>query len=199
MGETIGRVTRRQSRLHAVETDAGPVEADVFVLCLGPGSARFAQSAGFRLPIQPMKGYSLTVPAAAGTAALTRSVTDFDNKIVFAPLNSGGRAVVRVAGIAELIGDDLALDPKRLGLLRQTAEATLSLDWSNGAQPWAGLRPMTPTGRPIIARSPLANLYVNAGHGALGWTLAGGSAQLCAELIDGNESSPLLKHLRWER
>lgn len=185
LGTTIEAAMVERGRLRAVRTDCGAIEADVFVLCLAQGSVRLARSAGFRLPVQPMKGYSLTLATAVDTQPLRRSVTDFDNKIVYAPLRQGNRTAVRVAGIADLVGGDMALDERRLAGVRRAADAFLALDRSCGDQPWAGLRPMTPDGRPIIGPSPVAGLFLNTGHGALGWTLACGSAQLVADLIDG--------------
>lgn len=189
LGTTIEAATVEHGGLRAIQTDQGVVEADAFVLCLAQGSVRLARSAGFRLPVQPMKGYSLTMATAADTRPLQRSVTDFDNKIVYAPLRQGNRTVVRVAGIADLVGGDVALDQRRLATVRRAADAFLALDLSGGDQPWAGLRPMTPDGRPIISPSPIEGLFLNTGHGALGWTLACGSAQLAADLIDGAPTS----------
>lgn len=182
---TIEAATVERGRLRAIRTDRGAVEADAFVLCLAQGSVHLARSAGFRLGLQPMKGYSLTVPTAADTPPLRRSVTDFDNKIVYAPLRQGNRTLVRVAGIADLVGGDVTLDRGRLDTVRHAADAFLALDRSGDDRPWTGFRPMTPDGRPIIGPAPVEGLFLNTGHGALGWTLACGSAQLSAELIDG--------------
>ena len=189
LGTTIEAAMVERGRLRAIRTDQGAVEADAFVLCLAQGSSRLARSAGFRLPVQPMKGYSLTVATAADTLPLRRSVTDFDNKIVYAPLRQGNRTTVRVAGIADLVGGDMALDQRRLATVRRAADAFLALDPSGDDRPWAGLRPMTPDGRPIIGPSPVARLFLNTGHGALGWTLACGSARLAADLIDGTPTA----------
>ena len=185
LGTTIEAARVERGRLRAIRTDQGAVEADAFVLCLAQGSVRLAHSAGFRLPVQPMKGYSLTVATAGDTRPLRRSVTDFDNKIVYAPLRQGNRSAVRVAGIADLVGGDTALDQRRLATVRRAADAFLALDPSGGDRPWAGFRPMTPDGRPIVGPSPVEGLFLNTGHGALGWTLACGSARLAADLIDG--------------
>src|SRR6202041_2010420 len=101
------------TRSRAVRTSKDQLEADAFVLCMASGSARFARSAKFTLPIQPMKGYSLTLRSRGRSQHLTRSVTDFDNKVVFAPLRQDDAAMVRIAGVADLVGPDLRLDEPR--------------------------------------------------------------------------------------
>lgn len=185
MGTQVRRPILSDGRLRAVATDAGEIAADLFVLSFGPESQRFARGAGFRLPIYPMKGYSITARPAAGAAALNHSVTDFDRKMAYAPLQQGGADVVRATGGADLIGLDRGLDAKRLALFTRHASEMLALDLDSDVSPWAGLRPSTPDGRPIIGPSPLRGLFLNTGHGSLGWTLACGAARLAAELIDG--------------
>jgi D-amino-acid dehydrogenase len=177
------------TRSRAVRTSKDQLEADAFVLCMASGSARFARSAKFTLPIQPMKGYSLTLRSRGRSQHLTLSVTDFDNKVVFAPLRQDDAAMVRIAGVADLVGPDLRLDEQRLSSIRRAARTVLDIDPSPDDQPWAGLRPATPDSRPLIGASPLENLFVNTGHGGLGWTLACGSARLTAELLDGAPTS----------
>jgi D-amino-acid dehydrogenase len=189
MDETIEKPVVEGRRLRAVRTSKDQLEADAFVLCMASGSARFARSAKFTLPIQPMKGYSLTLRSRGRSQHLTRSVTDFDNKVVFAPLRQDDAAMVRIAGVADLVGPDLRLDEQRLSSIRRAARTVLDIDPSPDDQPWAGLRPATPDSRPLIGASPLENLFVNTGHGGLGWTLACGSARLTAELLDGAPTS----------
>jgi D-amino-acid dehydrogenase len=106
--------------------------------------------------------------------------------VVYAPLRSNGADVIRVAGIADLVGFDYAIDKDRLATLMRHAAETLSLDLESEVQPWAGLRPATPDSRPIVGWSPVRNLFLNAGHGALGWTLACGSARLAAQIISND-------------
>ncbi len=163
-------------RMRGVKTPDGVIEADVFVLANGAEASRLARGLGLRLPVLPMKGYSITVPGGANLAC---SVTDYDKKLVFAPLAQG----VRIAGMADLVGYDSRIDPARMDKLIALSRA--ALDWPEGAdvQPWTGLRPATPDGHPIISWSPLPNLFLNIGHGALGWTLACGSARLAREMI----------------
>jgi D-amino-acid dehydrogenase len=172
--------------LRAVSAGDRQIEADCFVLALGAKSGGFARMAGFSLPLYPLKGSSITVPLAAGsTAAPQVSITDLSRKIVYARLGDQ----LRVAGRVELVGMDRRI-PERA--IRELTLGTLALfpacgDLSDPARlsPWTGFRPATPTGMPIIGVSPVSNLYLNVGHGALGWTLACGSAAILSDRIAG--------------
>lgn len=171
-------------RVLGVRTADGECHADKTVLAAGVGSAVIARRAGIHLPIYPLKGHSLTMDYSDRARAIVSSVTDFDNKILFAPV--GNR--LRAAGFIDMVGYDSTVDARRLMQLRQALDSTLpGLASPNGAVPWAGLRPATPTSLPIISRSSLENLYFNVGHGALGWTLACGSASLVTSLVQGIE------------
>jgi len=175
----------RDGRLVAVRAGAAEIAADHFVLCFGTGSAGFARACGFRLPIQPMKGYSLTLRPRSPAGELRHSVTDADRKIVFAPLERDDGQVIRVAGIADLVGDNRRIVPQRLAAIRTGAAEALDVDPASDREGWTGLRPATPDSRPIIGPSPIPGLLLNTGHGALGWTLACGSARLATELLLG--------------
>jgi len=185
--EVSGLVTRG-GRVAAVSTAAGLLQADAFVVALGSASAKLARSQGLYLPVYPLKGYSLTV--AANDRAPRVNVTDASRKVVFARI--GQR--LRVAGMAELVGDDLSIPASRT---RSLVEAAQHLFGDCGdmsrCEPWAGLRPATPTGLPIIGAHPKGppNLLFNTGHGALGFTLAFGSAQRVAALLRAPRSRAL--------
>lgn len=167
-------------RVRAVVTEERPLRADAYVLAAGDGVAALGRSAGIDLPVLPLKGYSITVRPERGAVLPRASVTDVRRKVVFAPL--GDR--VRVAGFVEIGNDDRSIPPARIGALLEAAREVLGYAVIDGdLQPWAGLRPATPSGRPIIGRTPLANLFLNVGHGALGWTLAGGSARLLCDVV----------------
>jgi len=181
--QVIGPV-RSGNRLVAVETDKGEVEADSFVLCMGAPSRGFAKRCGFYLPLYPLKGYSITLTPASAAVSLRHSVTDFERKLVFAPLAASGRPTNRIAGIADLESDDAAIDARRVEILRRASAELLGIDAAGDVQAWCGLRPQTPDSRPIVGWSPLQGLFINSGHGMLGWTLACGSARLTADLID---------------
>jgi D-amino-acid dehydrogenase len=180
--DVIGPV-RSGGRLVAVDTDKGQVQADHFVLCMGIASRAFARACGFYLPIYPLKGYSITLTPAPGARVLRHSVTDMERKLVFAPLARDGGTEIRVAGIADLEGD-ARIDTGRVDILRRASAELLGIDAAGDVKPWCGLRPMTPDSRPIIGWSPLDGLFINSGHGMLGWTLACGSARLTADMID---------------
>jgi D-amino-acid dehydrogenase len=135
------------------------------------------------LPVYPLKGYSITVDVAPEAhAAPTVSVTDSARKVVFARIGSR----LRVAGMAELSGYDSAIDPAQIASLKASAQTVFPESSTFGSlSPWAGMRPATPTGLPVIgthARGP-DNLLFNTGHGALGFTLAFGSAQRISRMI----------------
>ena len=176
LGAPLGALRREGDRLVAVQVGDEWIEADSFVAALGSDVAAFARRLGARIPVYPLKGYSLTyeLPEADGLAPQV-SVTDAKRKVVFARL--GNR--LRVAGLAELAGYDTRIEARRVAQLERDARAVFPLACSaRDAQPWAGLRPATPTGVPILgtlAGAP-GNLLFNAGHGALGFTLAAGSA-----------------------
>ena len=126
---------------------------------------------------------------AEAARALRHSVTDIERKLVFAPLAQDGQPAVRVAGIADLESNDVRIDHGRVDILRRASTELLGIDAAGDVQPWCGLRPMTPDSRPIIGPSPLEGLFINSGHGMLGWTLACGSARLAADLIDRKPQS----------
>ncbi len=179
----VHRLVRKADRVSHAETANGRLEADAFVLALGCGSRALAQPLGLSLPIYPLKGYSFTADVGhSATVAPSVSVTDAGRKVVFARL--GHR--LRVAGMVELVGDDLAVPARRIEQLQQCARAWWPgmADWTP-RHTWAGLRPATPTGLPLLGRHSRGpkNLLLNTGHGALGFTLAFGSAQRVAALL----------------
>ncbi|WP_394787232.1 D-amino acid dehydrogenase [Rhodoferax sp.] len=185
LGDEVTGVVRQGARLQAVQTRAGPLQADQFVLALGSASAAFARPLGLRLPVYPLKGYSITldIPGASSTAP-TVSVTDAARKVVFARIGSR----LRVAGMAELVGQNTAISPERIQQLREATRALFpECNLDGELNPWTGMRPATPTGLPLVgrhARGP-ENLLLNTGHGALGFTLAFGTAQRLADALLG--------------
>ena len=173
-------------RIRAVRTPHGLIEADLFVLAAGCDSAALAKTVGIRLPIYPMKGYSITLPATPGSP--TVSITDTQAKIVFCRLQDQ----VRIAGMAEIGRADDAIDARRIDSLMSAARTCLpaAADWRDDPNAWTGLRPMTPDSRPIVGATPIANLFLNCGHGMLGWTLACGSAELTAAVMVEERRTP---------
>lgn len=168
----------RGGKVAAARTSEGDVAADAFVMALGTASNRLGRQLGAYLPVYPLKGYSITVDVDPSPGAAPRvNVTDSARKVVFARIGSR----LRVAGMAELVGHDASIPATRIETL---AEATRAVFPRAGRleslHPWTGMRPATPTGVPIIGRLPGAaprNMLFNTGHGALGFTLAFGSAQ----------------------
>jgi len=158
------------------------LKADQFVAAAGSFTAPMLRQLGIRLNIYPMKGYSATLPVAGWNNAPTMPILDHDLKTGMTRL--GDR--IRLAGTAEFAGFDLRPNPPRTANLLR-AFRSLFPDYPGTAEPllWNGLRPMCPDGRPILGRSPLANLYLNTGHGPLGWTLSCGSARALADLMAG--------------
>ena len=165
--------------------DGSVIGADAIVVALGSYSPLLLEQLGYRLPVYPAKGYSITVPLRQGDVAPTVSLTDDGRKLVFSRL--GER--LRVAGTAEFNGYDQSINVARCrALVRRTEEVFPSLRERSGVELWAGLRPATPGNVPIIARLGSSNLWVNTGHGTLGWTLACGSARLMADQIAGRRA-----------
>ncbi len=169
-------------RVAAVATDRGRFEADAYVLALGTGSPAVGRTAGLRLPIYPIKGYTISIPAAGGAATPSVGLIDEDNLVSFSRL--GDR--LRIGGKAELAGDDDSYRPADFGGLLRTARGLFpeAGDYDRPER-YACLRPVTPGGPPILGLTRHANLYLNAGHGMLGWTMACGSARVLADLIAG--------------
>jgi len=172
-------------RVEAVVTQGGKLEAESYVLAAGNTSPALLATVGLTLPMYPVKGYSITVPAAKWTRPLGVPLVDFEHKTVLTPL--GER--LRIAGTAEFNGFDITLNPRRGASILRHA---LALVPTLGAQVdvtkmehWAGLRPMTADGPPVLGVTPLQNLFLNTGHGPLGWTLAAGSGRVVADLMAG--------------
>jgi len=173
--------------VHGVRAGLGDISADAVILAAGLASRALAATAGVALPIYPLKGYSLTAPIREGDRPPEVSVTDFEKKILYARI---GREL-RVAAMVDLVGDDLSLDAARLASLQRSVRATFphAADYDH-ASPWAGLRPATPRGAPIVGASGVPGLWLNVGHGALGFTFSFATANIVAELVSGH-ASPL--------
>lgn len=184
--ERVAGSSSVQVRLHTQES----LSADKIVVCLGVESTALLAKLGIHVPVAPLKGYSLTLAIENDAMAPRINITDFERKIVYARL--GKR--LRLAGMADLVGINREIDPTRIQVLIAEAQAVFAQvgDYTKAEQ-WAGLRPATPLGKPIIDRTPFNNLYLNIGHGALGLTLATGSAHLLLDLIEQRPNS-LLSH-----
>lgn len=158
------------------------IRGDAYVLSLGSYSAPLARTLGLTLNIYPAKGYSITVPVRNEEAAFNVSLTDDEYKLVYSRLGDH----LRVAGTAELSGYSRNLNYTRCrAIVRRTAEVMPDAGHWDQARFWAGLRPATPSNVPLVGKSHFPNLYLNTGHGTLGWTHACGSAAALADIIDG--------------
>ena len=165
-------------RITSVETSRGSMKADAYVVCLGSHSTPYLKPLGIHLPITPMKGYSVTVPAWKNAPMI--SLGDEANKVVYSRI--GDR--VRAAGTAEFAGFDYRIRRKRiLPILRSLTTLFPEADVSV-VEKWACLRPQTPDSPPIIGKSPISNMFLNTGHGMLGWTHGAGSAHILADIIE---------------
>jgi D-amino-acid dehydrogenase len=182
---TAQRLITRHGKLTAVETERARLGADRFVLAAGIQSRDLAATAGIRLPLYPLKGYSLTAPIRPLDRAPDISVTDFERKVLYARI--GQR--LRIAAMVDMVGEDTSIDTRRVAsLLRLAREAMPAAADYDEAVPWAGLRPATPNSAPIIGPSRYGNLWLNVGHGPLGFTFACGSASILADLMCGREA-----------
>jgi len=176
-----------RDRIGAVRTDKGLLTAQRYVLALGSYS-RLLLRRKFSLPVYPLKGYSITVPIVRAERAPISTVLDETYKIAVTRFDDR----IRVGGMAEISGFNRSLNQAR----RKTLEMVVN-DLFPGAGDtseatfWTGLRPMTPDSTPIVGATPLSNLYLNTGHGTLGWTMACGSASVIADLITG--SKPVIR------
>ena len=160
------------------------LRADAYVLAMGSLSPLYAQQLGIRLPIYPAKGYSVTMPVKDASMAHQVSLTDDEYKLVFSRL--GNR--LRIAGTAELNGYDRDLNRVRCeAIVRRVEELFPGAGDTTQAQFWTGLRPATPSNVPLIGRSKLPNLFLNTGHGTLGWTHSCGSGKSIARIVSGLE------------
>lgn len=179
----VARLVQNGGRIQQATTTQGDtLAADHFIVCAGMGSQRLLAPLGANPGLYPLVGYSLSVPHG-GASAPSISVTDYERRTVYARLGD----TLRLAAMVGMGVRSDRVDPRRIALLkRQVGELLPQLDLA-GAASWVGARPATPTGLPLVGRTRLAsNLWLNTGHGALGFTLACGSAALLAGLMDGD-------------
>jgi D-amino-acid dehydrogenase len=183
-GVTIKALRASSSRVEGVETNDGVLTADRYVAALGSYTPHLLRPLGISAPVYPVKGYSITIPITDEAHAPVSTIMDETYKVAITRL--GDR--IRVGGMAEISGFSKDLPVAR----RLTLEKSVNDLFPGGgdlkaAKFWSGLRPMTPDGTPIIGPTKLANLFLNTGHGTLGWTMACGSAHVLADLIGGHE------------
>ena len=185
-GIEVERLLPWRGRLMGVETSAGVLEADAYVLALGTNTPYLLKPLGIRAPIYPLKGYSLSLPVTDESGAPRISVTDFKRKVVYARIGDE----LRVAGMADLSGRRPVIDVERIDQLVDEVKATFprATDFSS-LRPWCGMRPATPKGTPVLGATPYANLWLDVGHGALGFTLALATGRVVADLVAGRPAA----------
>ena len=183
-------------RVTGVRTDAGTLTADAYVVALGSYSPMLVKPLGLDLPVYPVKGYSLTLPIVDAAGAPESTVMDETYKIAVTRL--GDR--IRVGGTAELTGYDLTLRPGRRGPLDHVVSDLFPTGGDLAkAEFWTGLRPNTPDGTPIVGSTPVRNLFLNTGHGTLGWTMAAGSGRVVADVVSGRRTEIDMEGLTVDR
>jgi D-amino-acid dehydrogenase len=184
-GTTIEALIAEDGRIAGVRTTGGTLTADTYVMALGSYSPLLLRPLGVNLPVYPIKGYSLTVPITDAGRAPVSTVMDETYKVATTRL--GDR--IRVGGTAEIAGYDTTLDPaRRAPLERSLRDLFPGAGEVAGAAFWCGLRPMTPDGTPVLGRSErFTNLFLNTGHGTLGWTMAAGCGRVLADLISSRQ------------
>jgi D-amino-acid dehydrogenase len=176
----VERLLSANGRIVGVEAYDERIVGDQFVVAMGSYSRPLLKELGLGIPVYPVKGYSLTVPITNQAAAPVSTIMDETYKVAITRFEDR----IRVGGMAELAGFNLSLNPRR----RETLEMVVGDLFPQGgnipdATFWTGLRPMTPDGTPIIGATRYDNLWLNTGHGTLGWTMACGSAQLLADMV----------------
>ncbi|MGV8931922.1 MAG: D-amino acid dehydrogenase [Luteimonas sp.] len=179
-GQTIQRLQARADDITGVHIDGKLETADRYVLALGCHSPEMLAPLDIRLPVYPLKGYSLTLPITDAAMAPTSTILDESYKVAITRFDDR----IRVGGMAEVSGFDLSLPPRR----RATLEKVVNDLYPRGgdlsqASFWAGLRPATPDGTPVVGATRYRNLFLNTGHGTLGWTMACGSGRYLADVI----------------
>jgi D-amino-acid dehydrogenase len=174
LGTAVEDIVAEQRRVRGLRTDQGPIDADAVVVCLGAWSPQILSPLGVNALIYPARGYSVTL--APGTQDTSVSVTDFAHRFVISRIGEQ----VRIAGFADFVGFSTRKDASRVARLLDTASryAPQAADYSSTENhPWGGFRPLTPNGRPLVGATTVEGLFLNTGHGSLGWTLALASAE----------------------
>lgn len=184
----IDHVITQKDRITGVETNSGTVTGDDYVICTGNSSKDILARIGISVPIYPLKGYSLTLPYPEKPHIVPAiSLTDYSNKILYAKL--GDR--LRLACMVDIGYEDAGIRQSRINAIKEIARETFNeFTTIDKAEEWTGLRPSTPKGPPILGKSKYQNLWLNVGHGSLGFTLSAGSATVLSHLIT-HQSSPI--------
>jgi D-amino-acid dehydrogenase len=184
-------------KITGIKTSKGCIEADDFVIAAGNNSRAIFNMVGIRIPLYPLKGYSLTLPYPQNINIVPNiSVTDYANKIVYAKLGDQ----LRIAAMVDIGYQDDCIREERINALKDIVRETFpNLDGLDIAHEWSGLRPSTAKGPPILGRTKYSNLWANVGQGSLGFTLAAGSAMVISQLISKSTSPIALEGFSLEK
>jgi len=178
---TVDALETAGGEVLGVRAGAQRLQANRYVLALGSYSRALLRPLGLRIPVYPVKGYSLTVPVLDASLAPESTVIDETHKIAITRFDQR----IRAGGMAEIAGFDLSLRQRRRTTLEMVVRDLFPGGDLGAASFWTGLRPMTPDGTPIIGATSYSNLYLNTGHGTLGWTMACGAGRLIADMVTG--------------
>jgi len=183
-GVTVKRLAIEGGKIAGIDTDRGRVTGDTYICAMGPFAPGLLRGIGIRLPVYPVKGYSITLPVTDDAGAPQSTIMDETHKVAITRL--GDR--IRVAGQAEIIGYNKRLGKHATDTVRYVVNDLFPKGGDvSRAEGWTGLRPMTPDGTPVLGQTRYPNLLLNTGHGTLGWTMACGSSRAVADLATGVE------------
>ncbi len=195
--QKVIKIIHHNNQVKSIKTQKKIIQAEVFILANGIGATQICKNIKQNIPLIPVKGYSITFPVTKKhKIKLKLSLTDHKNKLVITPFKNQ----LRVAGFAE-IGMDQKIDSERVAVMTKRIKQLLpeSADYNQG-KPWVGFRPMTPDTAPIIDKiEPFNNLWINTGHGPLGWTLAHASAKIIADMINKQTTKINTKYFSYKR
>ena len=196
-GQSIRAIAVENGRIAGVDTEiAGRIEGDAYVCALGSFGPRLLKPIGVNLPVYPVKGYSVTLPVTDDAFAPQSTIMDETHKVAITRL--GDR--IRVAGTAEIAGYSNRLGPHATDTVKHVIGDLFPKGGDiTKAEGWTGLRPMTPDGTPVLGASRYDNLYLNTGHGTLGWTMACGSGRAVADVVLGKTPEISFEGLTAER
>jgi len=185
------------NKVSSVKTNRGELTADSYSVSLGSHSPKVLSGIGIDIPVYPVKGYSISVPVLSDLDAPQSTIMDDKNKIGITRLGDS----IRVAGIAHLTDYNSSLREKALHSLKEGLNNLFphAAKKTDDVKFWTGFRPSTPYSTPIIGATPYSNLYLNTGHGTLGWTMSLGSGKLLANIVSGNESEISLEGIDMSR
>ena len=195
-GVSIEKLLHEGDKITGVKTSAGTFQGDSYVLALGSYSPILLRELGIKIPVYPIKGYSITIPITDVSGAPESTVMDETYKVAITRL--GDR--IRVGGTAEITGYDLRLrEDRRATLVHSVTDLFPHGGDIEKAEFWTGLRPMTPDGTPIVGPTPYRNLYLNTGHGTLGWTMSCGSGRFIADVVSNKRPAISTEGLYMDR